>query len=184
MIGLLAEWNVHQNADISPHPIAETIGGKWGVPMMGDSLEKPLFNRQIPPVATVLLLDAKTETRERSAACLRGAGWRVLTAGSCEEARLKMKTGIDVVLLDLLAGDETDLTVVEFLNSVRENAPPAEKVVLLPSLEQRAERALPTKRPTALNYRFGSPPKEPLEFALRGRREPGTGLDSLAEEGS
>jgi CheY-like chemotaxis protein len=182
MIGLLAEWNVHQNADISPHPIAETIGGIGGMPMTGDSLEKPFFNRQLPPVATVLLLDDKTETRERSAAYLRGAGWRVLTAGSCEEARLKMSSGIDVVLLDLLAGDETDLTVVEFLSSVRENSPPTE-IVLLPSLEQRAERALAVKPPEAMNNHFRTPPKELLEIALRGK---GTeaGLNSLAVEGS
>ena len=40
MIGLLAEWNVHQSADISVHPIAKTIGGIGILPVGSLSVEK------------------------------------------------------------------------------------------------------------------------------------------------
>src|SRR5271166_3515230 len=72
MIGLLAEWNVHQNADISPHPIAETIGQIGAMPIAEISSEKSLTNGEMPLIATALPLDDKPETRELNAAYLRG----------------------------------------------------------------------------------------------------------------
>jgi glycosyltransferase involved in cell wall biosynthesis len=166
MIGLLAEWNVHQSAELSAHPIAETIGGIGALPTAEVSAKKPLINGELPMVATALLLDDKPETRELNAAYLRGAGWRVLTASTCEEARLKLNTDIDVVLLDLVAPNGTDRTVLEFLRAVRENSPPTE-IAFVPSLEQSAEPAIRARRPVAIDYYVGSPPKQLLEIALR-----------------
>jgi glycosyltransferase involved in cell wall biosynthesis len=165
MIGLLAEWNVHQSADISVHPIAETIGGIGIRPVGSLSLEKASVKNDSDPGATALLLDDKPETRELNAAYLRQAGWRVLTAGSCEEARSKMSEEIDVVLLDLCLPGGTGRNIVEFLRSVRENSPPAE-IVFLPSLELDADRTGPAKRRFASDRPF-SPPKELLEITLR-----------------
>ncbi len=166
MIGLLAEWNVHQSADLSAHPIAETIGSIDVLPVTQISSRRSSTVSELPLVATALLLDDKPETRELNAAYLRGAGWRVLTAGSCEEARVKMNTDIDVVLLDLLARDGTDMTVVEFLRSVRENSPSPE-IVFLPALGQSAEPAFSLSRRAAVDYRRSSPSKELLDKALQ-----------------
>jgi glycosyltransferase involved in cell wall biosynthesis len=164
MIGLLAEWNVHQSAELSALPIAETIGGVGVLPMAEISSKKLLTDGESPRVATALLLDDKPEIRELNAAYLRGAGWRVITAGTCAEARLKMSTDIDVVLLDLLAPNGTDMTVLDFLRAVRENSPPTE-IVFLPPHEQSAEPAIPARRQAAID--LGSPPKQLLEIALR-----------------
>jgi CheY-like chemotaxis protein len=165
MIGLLAEWNVHQSADISVHPIAETIGGIGIRPVGSLSLEKTSVNKDSNPGATALLLDDKPETREWNAAYLRQAGWRVLTAGSCEEARSKMSEEIDVVLLDLCLPGGTGPNVVEFLRSVRESSPPTE-IIFLPSLELDADRIGPAKLRSVSDRHF-STPKELLEITLR-----------------
>jgi hypothetical protein len=87
MIGLLAEWNVHDSVEHAHFsPIAETIG------LAGrSSVYRFSANGQMAPGArslgaTALLLDNDPATRELNAAHLREAGWRVHTAGSVEIA--------------------------------------------------------------------------------------------------
>jgi dolichol-phosphate mannosyltransferase len=174
MIGLLAEWNVHQSAEnAGSHPIADTIGVVGISPAGQFSVDQPIVGGEAPPGATALLLDDKPATRELNAAYLRQAGWRVLTAGSCEEARSKLSTEVDVVLLDLYIQDRTGLTVVEFVRFVRENSPPPE-IIFLPSGEADVSTAVTAMHKGALNHHLGKSPAQLIDIALRalygGRR--------------
>jgi CheY-like chemotaxis protein len=167
MIGLLAEWNVHKNAENGrSEPISETIGvngislaDRFSAELQGDGYGAPSG-------ATVLLLADKPATRELNGAYLRRAGWRVLTAGSCEEARSKLSAEVDVVLLDLYIRDGSSPTVVEFVRVARENSPPPE-IIFLPSGEVSAGVALPAPRNGSLEYRLNEPTAHLLGSALR-----------------
>lgn len=167
MIGFLAEWNVHQStARSGAHPIVETIG----VAAMPSAEPFSVINQpavaQAPLGATALLLDDKPAAREMNAKHLRNAGWRVLTASSCEEARTKLNSRIDVILFDLFVQDEPGLTVVEFVRSVRENSP-ASELVFLPSSKANGSSANQSMHNASLDHHPGTPSPELLNIALR-----------------
>jgi glycosyltransferase involved in cell wall biosynthesis len=91
MIGLVAEWNVHESLSYAQEkPIAETIGLAGLRTIVPFPPEPGVAGNQPPhrPPA-VLILDDDAHFRELIAGHMRDAGWRVLTAESCEEARWK-----------------------------------------------------------------------------------------------
>lgn len=167
MIGLLAEWNVHKSAEnFGSQPIAETIGVR-GISLVGQFAADHLAeSNEAPPGATALLLDDKPATRELNGAYLRQAGWRVLTAGSCEEARSKLSTEIDVVLLNLYIQDGANSAVFEFVRDARGNSPPPE-IIFLPSGEADVGTTFATERNGSLEHRLSEPPAHLLDTALR-----------------
>jgi CheY-like chemotaxis protein len=166
MIGLLAEWNVHKNAEnVASEPIAETIGingasrvGHFSTDLFGEGYEAPSG-------ATALLLADKQAILELNGAHLRRAGWRVLTAGSCEEARSKLSAEVDVVLLDLYLQDGSSRTVAEFVRDARENSPPPEIIFLPSAAEVGGVPAAPRKG--SFEYRLSHPTAQLLGTALQ-----------------
>jgi CheY-like chemotaxis protein len=179
MIGFLAEWNVHQCAESAgpqpvAHPIAQTIG-EVGISSVAQfSVDQPEADGEQTPEVTALLLDDKLAARDLNAAYLRRAGWKVLTAGSCEEARAKLNSEVDVILLDLYTQDGKDgLSMVEFVRSVRENSTPPE-IIFLPSREANGSTAIAALRKGGPEPHLGKPSTELLDIALRalcvGRR--------------
>jgi CheY-like chemotaxis protein len=167
MIGLLAEWNVHKNAEsVGSEPIAETIGingisrvGHFPADLLGEGYEAPSG-------ATALLLADKQAIRELNGAYLRRAGWRVLTAGSCEEARSKLSAEVDIVLLDLYIQDGSSRTVAEFVRDARENSPPPE-IIFLPSAAAEAGGVPEAPRKGSFEYRLSHPTAQLLGTALQ-----------------
>jgi CheY-like chemotaxis protein len=152
MIGLIAEWNVHQGVEHAQEkPIAETIG------LVGLSTVGPFpsdhgiaGSGSSPLLPSVLVLDDDPDSRELTATHMRDAGWRVLTAKSCEEARWKVNARLDVVLLDVDVQDDSGMALVEFIRLVRRASPPPE-IIFLPS-ETRVKAAVETMRIGAFDY--------------------------------
>ena len=180
MIGFLAEWNVHQcTAHSGSHPIAETIGVTMPSVDPFSVINRPATDAQSPLGATALLLDDKPAAREMNAKHLRNAGWRVLTAGSCEEARTKLESRVDVILFDLFVQDDPGLTVVEFVRSVREDSS-APELVFLPSAKTNGNSTNQSIRNGSGDHRLGTPSTELLNIALRalhaGRRTSTTSI--------
>jgi len=167
MIGLLAEWNVHQSAeDAHFWPIAETIGLAGRSSVFQFSVNGQPVRAEPSLRATALLLDDNPETRELNAAHLREAGWRVLTAGSCWEASSKLKSRVEIVVLNAYPKDCTDMKLEEFVRFVRRISPPPE-IVFLPSHEADVSFAFESMPKGAPNY-LGKRPAELVELALRG----------------
>jgi CheY-like chemotaxis protein len=170
MIGLLAEWNVHQSVGrASTRPIAETIGLVDRRSPFQFSIDRQAVAGHPARGATALLLDDDPTTRELNAGHLRQAGWRVLTAGSCEEARSKLTTRVDVVLLGRHLEDSTDITVVEFVRFVRAVSPPPE-MIFFSSGETETDTTVEAMRWGELDH-VGKPPGQLLEIALRAFNE-------------
>jgi glycosyltransferase involved in cell wall biosynthesis len=169
MIGFLAEWNVHQCAEAaSAQPIAQTIGVVGISPVARFSVDQPAAGNEAHPGTTALLLNDKPATRELNAAYLRQAGWKVLTAGSCEEARSKLSKEVDVILLDSDIQDGMNgLALVEFVRSVRENSAPPE-IIFISSGEADGSAAFAAMRKGAPDHHLGTSSAKLLDIALRG----------------
>ncbi|MBV8641907.1 MAG: glycosyltransferase [Verrucomicrobia bacterium] len=166
MIGLLAEWNVHQSVeDAHFRPIAETIGLAGRSRVFPFSVNKQKARAEPSPGATALLLDDDPATRELNAAHLREAGWQVLTAASCWEARSKLKSRVEMVVLNANPQDSMDARLEEFLQFVTRVSPPPE-IVFLPSRQADVSFAFESMRQEALDY-LSKRPAELVELALR-----------------
>jgi dolichol-phosphate mannosyltransferase len=169
MIGLLAEWNVHQSVeDAHFRPIAETIGLARRSSVFQFSADGQTARAEPSLAATALLLDDDPATCELNAAHLREAGWRVLTAASCWEARSKLKSRVELVVLNVHPQDRMDARLEEFVRFVRRITPPPE-IVFLPAHEADSNFALESTRNEALNY-LGRPAAELVELALHSLR--------------
>jgi glycosyltransferase involved in cell wall biosynthesis len=171
MIGFLAEWNVHQRAESpSSQPIAQTIGVVGVSSASHLSADQPAAGESGPRGPTALLLDDNLAARELNAACLRQAGWKVLTAGSCAEARAKLSSDVDVIFLDSYIQDGMNgLTMVEFIQSIRENSGPPE-IIFLPSGESQGRAFEGMVRKGPLDSHLGRPSAELLDVVLRALR--------------
>ncbi len=100
MIGLLAEWNVHQSIEHGQKgTVAETIGLGNLASALSLSMEQSMAdNDSSQKLPTALIVDHDSNTRELTAAHLRQAGWRVLTASSYAESHWKLNTSLDVLI--------------------------------------------------------------------------------------
>jgi CheY-like chemotaxis protein len=121
LLGLMSEWNIHENTEQSKRrPVAASIGlrpeGLLDLPATdqfqnGNSTHGPL----------VLLIEQDLGIREVHAAHLRRAGWSVISASSCHEARSMMSGPVEVLLLDSSSGTGTEL--VELVRVARRTSP-------------------------------------------------------------
>ena len=165
MIGFLAEWNVHNHCAESSEaqqPIAQTIGIVGALPLSQFSVSQPTANGSTTASQqgmTALLLDDKVAVRELNATYLRHAGWNVLTAASCNEARDKLTGEIDVILLDPCIQDGTDgLSTVELIRCIYGGSDRSPKIIFLPSSETTGGNAVATAmRWGLLNYHLAEP---------------------------
>jgi CheY-like chemotaxis protein len=168
LMGLIAESTVHQaRGNAQQRPVAETIGLVGFPTVLPFPTGKGLVAGESPHGApTALVLEGDSHSRELSAAHLREAGWRVLTAASYEEARWKLQARLDVVILEVDVQDEAGADPVEFIRLARETSPSLE-IIFLPS-ETRPPTALETLRVGAFDY-LGKPVESAqlLNVALR-----------------
>jgi hypothetical protein len=167
MIGLLAEWNVHQSVEHAHfRPIAETIGLPARSSIFRFSVNGQIVRGGRSPGATALLLDNDPATRELNAGRLREAGWQVLTAASCWEARWKLKAQVQVVVLSACLQERTDMKLDEFIQFVRKSSP-APEIIFLPFHETEGSSVFDPAHKSPLDY-LSKRPDQLLEIALRG----------------
>jgi glycosyltransferase involved in cell wall biosynthesis len=128
LLGLLAEWNVHESlGNTKLMPIAETIGvngSKAAIPwndFRGDS--------DVTTGPSVLLIERDRASRESHATHLRTAGWSVVQAGSCAEANARMTRSIAVLLLDFGSGSAAEM--IDLIRQTRETSPHTRIIFLL-----------------------------------------------------
>jgi glycosyltransferase involved in cell wall biosynthesis len=126
LIGLFAEWNVHENfGDTKQMPIAETIGVNGNKPLLWYGTN----GNSDPSGPVVLLIERETGSREVHAGHLQRAGWNVIQAGSCAEAQTRLTNSVAVLLLD--CGSGTAAEMVELIHMARETAPHMRIIFLL-----------------------------------------------------
>jgi len=152
MIGLIAEWNVHQSIEHAQQgTVAETIGLGRLASVRSLSMEQSKADhessRKFP---TALIVDDDMNTRELTAAQLREVGWRVLTASSYAESHCKLNTSLDVLILNVDLQDDSGLDLTGFIGLVRK-ASPSSEIIFLPS--ETGEKAnVETMRLGAFDY--------------------------------
>ena len=128
LLGLLAEWNVHESlGNIRLMPIAETIGvnGNKSILPWNDFRS----NREAATGPAVLLIERDQASRESHSAHLRTAGWSVIQAGSCTEAQAWMTRSIAVLLLDF--GSDSAAEMINLIRLAREASPQMRIIFLL-----------------------------------------------------
>jgi CheY-like chemotaxis protein len=129
LLGLMSEWSIHENTEQSKRrPVSASIGLRperlLNLPATdqfqnGNSTHGPL----------VLLIEQDLGIREVHAAHLRRAGWSVISASSCHEARSLMGGPVEVLLLDSSSGTGTEL--VELVRVARRTSPNPGVIFLL-----------------------------------------------------
>jgi len=128
LLGLLAEWNVHERlGNTKLMPIAETIGVNGNKPAL--SWNDFRSNSDVTSGPAVLLIERDRASRESHAAHLRTAGWSVIQAGSCAEANARMTRSIAVLLLDFGSGSAGEM--IDLIRQARETSPHTRIIFLL-----------------------------------------------------
>jgi CheY-like chemotaxis protein len=128
LLGLLAEWNVHESlGNTKLMPIAETIGVNGNKPAL--SWNDFRSNSDVTSGPAVLLIERDGASRESHAAHLRTAGWSVIQAGSCAEANARMTRSIAVLLLDFGSGSAGEM--IDLIRQARETSPHTRIIFLL-----------------------------------------------------
>jgi CheY-like chemotaxis protein len=126
LLGLLAEWNVHASlGNTKLMPIAETIrvnGNRSALPWND-------FRVNGASGPAVLLIECDRASRESHATHLRTAGWSVIQAGSCAEAKARMTRSTAVLLLDFGSGSAAEM--IDLIRQVRQTSPHTRIIFLL-----------------------------------------------------
>jgi len=119
IMGLNAEWQLHQHntENTRSRPIAETIGLSGSVTFSSAS------------EAAALIVEDDPAMLKLNSLHLEEAGYRVLTATSCQEGLTKLNEPVDLVLLDLNLPDGNGLSLVESIQRI----PHAPEIVFLTS---------------------------------------------------
>jgi CheY-like chemotaxis protein len=121
LLGLISEWNVHENTEQSKRkPIASSIG-LGPEPVSRVPASDHLRNGRSNHRSLVLLVEQDSLSREVHAAHLRNSGWGVLAASSCQEAQSLMSGPVEVLLLDSSSGTGTE--ILELVRIVRRTSP-------------------------------------------------------------
>lgn len=170
MIGLVAEWNVHQSIGPAQQgTIMETIGSLASTPSY--SVERNIADKESSRNRpTALIVDHNSDIREVTAAHLREVGWRVLTANSYTESHWKLHRSLDVLILNVDLKDDNGLDLTGFVGLVRK-ASPSSEIIFLPS-ETHEKHKLETIDSAAFDY--GPKPVEPAQLvsvALRALKQ-------------
>jgi dolichol-phosphate mannosyltransferase len=128
LLGLLAEWNVHESlGQTKLMPIAETIGISGSKPAIPWTDFRG--NGDVASGPAVLLIERDRTSRESHAAHLRTAGWSVIQAGSCAEANARMTRSTAVLLLDFGSGSAGEM--IDLIRQARETSPHTRIIFLL-----------------------------------------------------
>jgi CheY-like chemotaxis protein len=167
LLGLLAEWNVHESlGDSRLMPISETIGINGNKPAL--PWNEFRGNSHVASGPAVLLIERDRTSREFHAAHLRTAGWSVIQAGSCAEAQARMTRSIAVLLLDFGSGSAAEM--IDLIRLARE-ASPHTRIIFLLSESDANSIDISQLEPYACLYK----PIEPRSMV-------GTALNALSRE--
>jgi dolichol-phosphate mannosyltransferase len=121
LLGLISEWNLHENTDQSKRkPVVSSIGLQ-PEPLFRLPVTDQLRNGNGHHGPLVLLIEQDGNSREVHATHLRQAGWIVIAASSCHEAQSLMAGPVEVLLLDSSAGTGTEL--MELVRIARRTSP-------------------------------------------------------------
>jgi CheY-like chemotaxis protein len=130
LLGLLAEWNVHESrGNNNQLPVTETIGLNSTKPALRFGWNGLRDERQTNNGPAVLLIERELTSRETHAAHLRKAGWSVVEASSCREAQARFSSSIAVLLLDFGSGTATEM--IDLIGVAREVSPHTRIIFLL-----------------------------------------------------
>jgi dolichol-phosphate mannosyltransferase len=108
LLGLMAEWYIHENTEQSKRrPVVDRIGFSSqsllrlpaGARLRNENGAGPL----------VLLIEQDGRSRETHGAHLRDAGWSVISASSCHEAESLLSGPVEVLLLDSSSGTGSEM---------------------------------------------------------------------------
>ncbi|MBV9274725.1 MAG: response regulator transcription factor [Verrucomicrobia bacterium] len=104
-LGLIAEWNVHEQAGSSkPKAIADRVNGSGGQ-LYNGSGKNGFLRHGEAATPLVLLIEADRTSRELHATHLREAGWSVVSASSYHEAQAHLGGSVQVLLLNTPDGN-------------------------------------------------------------------------------
>lgn len=121
LLGLMSEWNLHENtAQSKRKPILSSIGLR-PEPVFRLPASDHLRNGNSNHGPLVLLIEQDIMSREVHASHLRKAGWSVIAASSCHEAQSLMCGPVEVLLLDSSSGTGTEMT--ELVRVARRTSP-------------------------------------------------------------
>jgi CheY-like chemotaxis protein len=121
LLGLISEWNLHENTEQSKRkPIVSSIGLR-PEPVFRLPTSEHLRNGHSDHGPLVLLIEQDSMSREVHASHLRKAGWSVIAASSCHEAQSLMSGPVEVLLLDSSSGTGTEMT--ELVRVARRTSP-------------------------------------------------------------
>ena len=121
LLGLISEWNLHENTEQSKRkPIVSSIGLR-SEPLFRLPASEHLLNGSSHHGPLVLLIEQDSKSREVHATYLRKAGWSVLAASSCHEAQALMSGPVEVLLLDSSSGTGTEM--MELVRVARSTSP-------------------------------------------------------------
>lgn len=128
LLGLLAEWNVHESfGDTKVMPITETIGVNGN--KLASAWNDLSGNGYVANGPAVLLIERDRTSRESHAAHLRKAGWSVIQAGSCAEVQARLTGPVAVLLLDFGSGSAAEM--IDLIRLAREASPHTKIIFLL-----------------------------------------------------
>jgi|GEM_PF-179815 len=121
LLGLMSEWNLHENTEQSKlKPVVSRIGLRTE-PVFRLPASDYHRNGNGSHVPLVLLIEQDSTSREVHATHLRKAGWSVLAASSCHEAQALMSSPVEVLLLDSSSGTGTEM--LELVRVARRTSP-------------------------------------------------------------
>ena len=121
LLGLISEWNLHENTEQSKRkPIVSSIGLR-PEPVFRLPVSEHLWNGNSNHGPLVLLIEQDSMSRDVHASHLRRAGWSVIAASSCHEAQSLMSGPVEVLLLDSSSGTGTEMT--ELVRVARRTSP-------------------------------------------------------------
>jgi glycosyltransferase involved in cell wall biosynthesis len=129
LLGLISEWNIHENTEQSKRkPIIASIGIR-SQPLFRLPVRESLQSKNRAGGPLVLLIEQDLQSRETHASYLREAGWSVISAGSCHEAQSLVNGPVEVLLLDSSSGTGTEM--MELVRVARRTSPNPSVIFLL-----------------------------------------------------
>jgi dolichol-phosphate mannosyltransferase len=121
LLGLICEWNMHESKEESKQkPVVASIGLRSEAMLRSPSNDR-LVDEEFLGNPLFLLIEQDTRSREMHASHLREAGWNVISASSCHEARSRLSGPVEVVLIDSSSGTASEM--MELVGVARRTSP-------------------------------------------------------------
>jgi dolichol-phosphate mannosyltransferase len=129
LLGLMSEWSIHENtAQSKRKPVVANIGLK-PEPVFSLPASAEFRTGRADHGPLVLLIEQDRMSQGIHAAHLRKAGWSVIAASSCHEARSVIGGAVEVLLLDSSSG--TGPEMMELVRIARSTSPDPRVIFLL-----------------------------------------------------